>query len=226
MAIEMVCECGKHLSVPEQFAGRKATCKACGAKLLIPLPSVAAPVTAPAAAAHRAGPSQPATPHVAAAAIPAQAPDKAFVDETLYDASPSMFRNYPIRFLFGLLLLGLSVLISVFAPKVPTDPVWPSLIPPGAIILIYAIWWLKCLNSRLTITRRKIVFRQGILTKSLNEVRLNDVRNVLVRQGLVQRLFGVGAVGISTSGQSGIEIEVKGIPHPSRVREIIDRYRE
>lgn len=207
MPIELVCQCGKRFSVPDQFAGKKASCKACGAKLLIPSPA------APAAA------------YVPAATIPAVAPDKAPADEVLYDAHPSMFRNHPVGFVIGILFFAVLTLIAVFMPTAPSDPLWPRFALPGGIALIYVIWWLKCRNSRLTITNRKITYRQGILSKSLNEVRLIDVRNVLVRQGLFQRMFGVGAVGISTSGQSGIEIEARGIPHPGRVREIIDRYR-
>lgn len=38
-------------------------------------------------------------------------------------------------------------------------------------------------------------------------------------------VFGVGKVEISSAGQSGIEIQVAGIPDPDHVREIIDDYR-
>jgi uncharacterized membrane protein YdbT with pleckstrin-like domain len=150
--------------------------------------------------------------------------EQAKLDETLYDASPSMFRKHPIRFIFGLLFLAPTGAIAFAVPKRPGEPTLAWFVPTGAIALIFIIWWLKCRNTRLTITRRKVTLRRGILSKALNEVRLVDIRNIRIVQGLLQRVFGVGAVGISTSGQADIEIEVRGIPNPGRVREIIDRY--
>ena len=52
-----------------------------------------------------------------------------------------------------------------------------------------------------------------------------NVRNIQVRQSFLQRMFNVGWIGISSAGQSGVEIEVNGIPDPERVKEIIDEHR-
>jgi uncharacterized membrane protein YdbT with pleckstrin-like domain len=139
-----------------------------------------------------------------------------------------MFRNRPVGFVVGLLFLAIFTLVAfemAFATRQAGDRTWGGFIPPGAVAFIYLIWWLKCRNTRLTITRRKAILRKGILSKAMNEVRLVDVRNTLVTQSLLQRLLGVGGIGISTSGQGGIEIEVKGIPNPGRVRDIIDQCR-
>jgi uncharacterized membrane protein YdbT with pleckstrin-like domain len=54
---------------------------------------------------------------------------------------------------------------------------------------------------------------------------LEDVRNIQVSQSFFQRIFGVGWVGISSSGQSGIEIGVDGIPDPEMVRGLINQGR-
>jgi hypothetical protein len=48
---------------------------------------------------------------------------------------------------------------------------------------------------------------------------------VQLDQSFFQRLFDVGTIAISTSGQEGIEISVQGIPHPQNVRDLIDKYR-
>ena len=39
-------------------------------------------------------------------------------------------------------------------------------------------------------------------------------------------MLNVGYIGISSSGQDGIEIEVRDIPRPYDVKELIDEYRE
>jgi uncharacterized membrane protein YdbT with pleckstrin-like domain len=43
-----------------------------------------------------------------------------------------------------------------------------------------------------------------------------------VSQSLLQRIFGVGAVAVSTSGQSDMEIEVHGVRAPERIKAILN----
>ena len=117
----------------------------------------------------------------------------------LYQASPAMFRCSPIRFVF----YGLSCFLVIGIP-------------------VMLVWWLKCKGTQLTITDIKVSLRKGILSKQLNEVRIEHIRNVQLRQGLLQRMLGVGWIGISSSGQGGLEIEVDGIPSPAKAKAIID----
>jgi uncharacterized membrane protein YdbT with pleckstrin-like domain len=54
----------------------------------------------------------------------------------------------------------------------------------------------------------------------------SNVRNVQVGQNVFQRIFGVGKIGISSAGQSGVEIEVSGIRNPQKVSKLIDEHRQ
>jgi hypothetical protein len=38
-------------------------------------------------------------------------------------------------------------------------------------------------------------------------------------------VLGIGNIGISSAGQEDFEIEVRDIPSPARLREVIDLYR-
>ena len=87
------------------------------------------------------------------------------------------------------------------------------------------VWWLKCKGTTLTVTNKRTSLRRGILSKSINEVWHSDVRNVLLKQSFFQRIFGVGMIGVSSAGQSGMEISVSGIPDPDRVKQLIDERR-
>lgn len=131
------------------------------------------------------------------------APRKPKSEKTEYQSHPSMFRNNPIGFIIALVLI----------------------IVAGLGLLILLVWWLKCLGTTLTVTNKKTILRKGILSKHINEVHHADVRNVQVSQGLFQRMFGVGAIGISSAGHAGVEIEVSGLPSPTKIKDIIDRHR-
>ena len=116
----------------------------------------------------------------------------------LYSSHPAMFRNRPVAFVI--------CLVPLF---------WPILL----------VWWLKAIGTTLMVTDHTTVLREGIVARHTNEVAHRDVRNIQVSQGIMDRVFGVGAIGIASAGHSEIEIAVPGIRHPRRVRELINTQR-
>jgi uncharacterized membrane protein YdbT with pleckstrin-like domain len=99
------------------------------------------------------------------------------------------------------------------------------LVPVVVGIMILFVWWLKCKAMELTVTNRRTELRKGILSKSTSEVWHSNVRNIQIDQSFFQRVFGVGTIGISSAGQSGIEIQVAGLRDPEQVRSLIDQHR-
>ena len=125
------------------------------------------------------------------------------MEETvLYHSHPAMFKNRPWSFILCLIL---------------------SLVGIG--LIIFLIWWIRTKGTELTVTDERVSLRKGILSKFTNDVYLTDIRNVQIYQTFWQRVFGVGSVAISSAGNDGIEIEVKGIPAPEKIKTIIDTYR-
>lgn len=120
-------------------------------------------------------------------------------EKLLYERHPAMFRNRPILF-------SICVLLSVV----------------GVGLVILLIWWVRDLGVTLTVTDKRTTLRYGILSKSITEIWHRDVRNVIVTQTFFQRIFGVGAIGVSSAGGPGLEIQVAGMATPYKVKQIID----
>lgn len=120
-------------------------------------------------------------------------------ETVLYKDRPAMFRNRPVLFL-----------------------VCCSLIPFGIGALMLLVWWIRCLGTTLIVTDERLTLRRGILSKATNDVLIADIRNVKIEQTMWQRIFGVGSVAVSTSGQADMEIEVDGVPAPERIKAIIN----
>jgi hypothetical protein len=92
----------------------------------------------------------------------------------------------------------------------------------GLGLMLLLFWGLSCSGTMLTVVDQRIILRNGLLSQFVNEIMSADVRNIQISQTFLPRLLGVGKIGISTAAQSGIEIEVAGIPCPDQVRELID----
>ena len=119
------------------------------------------------------------------------------MSETLYEANPSMVRMYP----FG-------VFLSVL------------LIPIGIGILALLWMYLKTKMDKLTIKSDELIWEHGLLSKDYTEIGMASVRTAKVKQSILQRMLNAGDLYIYTAGDNP-EVMIKGLPEPSRIREVI-----
>jgi uncharacterized membrane protein YdbT with pleckstrin-like domain len=117
-----------------------------------------------------------------------------------YDASPAVFRDYPLRFLVCL------ILIPVF----------------GLGLVILFVWWIIARSTRMTVDEVRATLTSGILSKQVTEVQLSSIRTVKIDKTLVDRIFDVGTVSVFTSGDSP-ELVVKGMPDPEALARALRR---
>lgn len=115
-----------------------------------------------------------------------------------YDASPAMFRNHPLWF------LGAVLLIAAFGL--------------GILVLLY--WYIKVRSVRLTLDGDVMHLSRGIFSKDQIDLGIPEISTVRIRQTFWQRLFGVGAIEVFTSGDVP-EISLEGMPNPSFVRDYV-----
>lgn len=180
---------------PDSLTGQPERCPECGNVTTVP--SSPPPQAPPPPLA----PPTPVVSQSATARSPAISQAPSTSDNVLLIKRPAMFRNNPIGFIAAVLLIPLF----------------------GLGLLILLQWWLSCRATLLTVTERRTILRKGILAKHTNEVRHIDLRNIQVKQGMLQRLYGVGSLELSTAGQAGVELAVSGIPDAAKVGDLIRR---
>jgi uncharacterized membrane protein YdbT with pleckstrin-like domain len=117
-----------------------------------------------------------------------------------YDASPAVFRDYPLRFLVCL------ILIPVF----------------GVGLVLLGVWWIIARSTRLIVDEVRATLTSGILSKQVTEVQLSSIRTVKIDKTLVDRIFDVGTVSVFTSGDAP-ELVVKGMPYPEGLAKALRR---
>ncbi|QDT39170.1 PH domain-containing protein [Stratiformator vulcanicus] len=138
---------------------------------------------------------------------------------------PAMLRANPILFVIYVIAIvgGLIAAVGLFA----TGGAVLAVIPLGiavAAAIAWGVWYLKVISTTLIVTTKRTVLRHGILKRDINEVQHDDVRNIQVNQNMIQRLFDIGDIAISSSGQDDLEIMVTGIADPDEITEVIRRY--
>ncbi len=208
--ISIICDaCLARFQLSDEAAGTTVFCPKCGAKNGVP----AAPGTAPAPA-----PS---------GAVSAPQTSTAAGESVLLRIRPAMFRARPFSF-SGLLLLGLGGVGAGIYFFTSSQPTWGIVCLVASLLgwIPLGIWRVIKLATSLEITNKRTVSYRGLLSKASTEVRHNDIKNFQVDQTFMNRLLRVGTVGISSSGQDEIEIHVKDLPNPYRVRELIDQHRK
>ena len=120
------------------------------------------------------------------------------VNETLYEANPSMVRMYP-----------LTVVIAVL------------LIPVFGIGLLILLWlWIQSKMDKLTIRSSEVIYTHGLLSKSYTELSMHSIRSVKITQSLLRRVLNAGNVAIFSAGDRP-EVVIKGLPDPGEIRELI-----
>lgn len=87
----------------------------------------------------------------------------------------------------------------------------------GGVILYRKYSW------RFAIDDENIESRRGIVARQIRSIRVKDLRNVNVRQSIMQRILGIGDVEFSSAAGGGVEVVFFGIADPLDVRNLAQR---
>ncbi|MEZ6243618.1 MAG: PH domain-containing protein [Phycisphaerales bacterium] len=206
--------CERLIEVPDEQAGEKIACPDCGDINRVPgaAPDARRPGEAPAKKQDRAA---------AAGYPPDSGPEK-----TVRTLRPSLFRARPITFSVTALLLVAAII--ALATGLAQGRAWLWVM--GALVALVALafilyWWVKTLSAALVVTNKRTIQKRGLLARSTSEVVHDNIRNIQIDQTFWQRVWGVGSIGISSSGQDGIEVQMGDLKNPDEIRRIIDLYR-
>ncbi len=90
----------------------------------------------------------------------------------------------------------------------------PMLVLVAVIVYRYHVW-------TFTIRSGTIESCRGIIGRDVHSIRVQDLRNVNVRQTIWQRLLGVGDVEFSSAGGAGVEVTFYGVSGPLRIKDSV-----
>jgi uncharacterized membrane protein YdbT with pleckstrin-like domain len=121
----------------------------------------------------------------------------------------------------GTLLLGL-VGVGLMVGAAGEWGAWP-LVLTGVAVLIVLWRWIEVMSSLYELTAERLILRQGILFKSIDEIELYRVKDVRMDFSLLNQMAGIGTICLTTSDettQKG-ELKMRFVPRAKQRRETI-----
>ena len=100
--------------------------------------------------------------------------------------------------------------------------VWGVLLAPVGIgvILLLRAWYLVA-STRYRLTNQRLFAETGLIAKNLEEVELFRVKDVTLRQGVLDRLLGVGTVTVLSTDDTAPELALAGVRDPLAAKEAL-----
>lgn len=97
--------------------------------------------------------------------------------------------------------------------------------PVSVIMLLVA--WVRIASTQYRITNQRLFKRTGLIAKHEEEIELFRIRDVKLKQGIVQRLLGIGDITVISSDETSPTILIKGVRNPENIKETLrTAYRE
>ena len=124
--------------------------------------------------------------------------------------------SFYITGLIGSIVIGILVALIVST----TVGVVVFLVLFGIDILV---GFLRRVSTRYTITTQRLRIERGLLSKHVQQTRIERVQNVNTNQTFVSRILRVGTVDFDTAGTDDSDFTFTGVGNPHEVVEAVDR---
>src|SRR3954452_2047949 len=143
-------------------------------------------------------------------------------ERVIYEGHPS-WRSILGFYILGLLVVAAAVVIGAAASGAGVAVAAGA----AAALIVLFVGWLRRVMVRYLITTRRLQIRRGILSRHVEETRVDRVVDVTVHQSLLSRMLAIGDVDFdNASAQQGDLFRFGGIAHPHQITDAINRVHE
>jgi uncharacterized membrane protein YdbT with pleckstrin-like domain len=140
-------------------------------------------------------------------------------EQVIFEGHPSW------RAILGFYLKGvlIAVVLGVIAKLVGASNAVVFLIVLVVLAATLLIGFVKRVATRYTITNRRLNIKRGIVSREVQETRLERVQNVNYNQSVYQRLMQIGDVDFDTAATDDYNFVFYGVANPAEVVHEVDR---
>jgi uncharacterized membrane protein YdbT with pleckstrin-like domain len=129
-------------------------------------------------------------------------------------------RTHPKALIFPGLVLVVTLAVAVFLDRKVSNGIVSLVI--WILALVVVVWWvlrpfLDWLTATYTITSKRLITREGLLSRKGHDIPLMRISDVAFDQGIVDRMLGCGTLVISDASTHG-SVRLHDIPHVETVQ--------
>jgi uncharacterized membrane protein YdbT with pleckstrin-like domain len=96
----------------------------------------------------------------------------------------------------------------------------------GVFVIVLIAGFLKRVFTKYTITTRRLRVQRGVLTRHIQETRVDRLQDHSISQTIIERMLRVGNIDFDTSGESAERTDMfrfEGVSNPESIILDIDR---
>lgn len=139
-------------------------------------------------------------------------------EEVIFQGHPSW------RAILGFYLKGILIAIVLGVIAKLIDGNWTAFVVILAVIAITVLaGFVKRVATTYTITNRRLNIKRGIVSREIQETRLERVQNVNYRQSVYQRIMQIGDVDFDTAATDDYNFVFYGVAGPGEVVHRVDQ---
>ena len=145
-------------------------------------------------------------------------------ERVLFEGHPS-WRAILDFYLKGLAITAIVCLLVALATGVIGDETNSDLVVLLAIAgvgITVLVGFIKRVATSYTITNRRLHIKRGIVSRTIQETRLERVQNVNFTQSVVQRILQIGDVDFDTAAGDDYNFVFSGVAEPADVVHKVD----
>ena len=140
-------------------------------------------------------------------------------ESLIFQGRPS-WRSILSFYFLGLIAAAAAGVIGALAASVGVG----IAIGAGVFVVALIAGWLKRVFTRYTITTRRLRVQRGVLTRQVQETRIDRLQDHTIRQTLPERILRVGTIDFDTSGEEHADLfRFEGVASPESIVTQIDR---
>ncbi len=95
-----------------------------------------------------------------------------------------------------------------------------GLLTAGLWLIPAIYFWLSWRSMEQGVTNKRVIFKQGIISRKTDEMRLNAIEAIEIQQGILGRIFNFGSVRVTGRGLG--DVVIKWIADPMEVKRNIE----
>jgi uncharacterized membrane protein YdbT with pleckstrin-like domain len=153
------------------------------------------------------------------------APRLAPGEQIMFQGHPSWrsILGFYIKGLLAVLVIAFLVGLGTNIANGDTDTGLVILVAVVGVAIVILAGFIKRVTTHYTITTRRLHIQRGIISRDIQETRLERVQNVNYNQSLLERVLQVGDVDFDTAAGDDYNFIFVGVADPAEVVESVDR---